>query len=287
MKNIKIFLVFLFVFQSSFIYAKTFIWKINGKNNTVYLAGSIHLLKKSDHPLSATYSNAYKDSKELVFEADIDEMKSASLQLKTLNMAMFTDGKKLRDVISKDLYKKTTDLIREKDILLPGIDIMKPWFLSMSIPLMYFVKQGYLTETGVDYHFYQKASDDRKEISFLESCEFQLNALAGNSIQEQIKMLEITISDFDKQVNTMPKMINAWKKGDSNTINNITIEMFKDLKNYQENLLYKRNRNWVTKIEALLKKKHNVMVIVGAAHIPGKKGLIDLLQKRGYKAGQM
>ena len=96
-----------------------------------------------------------------------------------------------------------------------------------------------------------------------------------------------TMKEHDDIQKEIVAIIEAWKSGDADVLDTILLKSFKDYPGVHKRLIVDRNKNWLPKIESLLGQKENVMIIVGAAHLVGKDGVIAVLKQRGYQVEQL
>jgi uncharacterized protein len=266
---------------------KSFLWKVKSDKNTVYLLGSIHLLKKENYPLNEAIEKAFTDSKILVLETDIDSAAQPDAQKLFISKAMYAEGKTLENTLSKEnleLVKKTAN-----DLGLPfeGLNRFEPWFVGVTLTMMKYVKMGNEPKYGIDMYFLNKAKQDKKQVLFLETVEYQLDRLDQMSIKDQELWLIHSIKQMDKVESQFADAVNAWAKGDDKALDASMNESMKEFPVLNERLLVERNKNWIPHIETYLKSNQNHIVVVGAAHMVGEAGVINLLRKKGYTVEQL
>lgn len=267
---------------------KSFLWKVQSTGSTVYLLGSIHFMREGVYPLNQTIENAFESSDKLVVEANINDL--GNLDLKTLADRAFY---KNDDHVEKHVSQETYLLIKKESKAL-GMPIellrmQKPWFLALSFQAMELVRLGYSPELGVDYHFLSKAQG-KKKILELESLEEQLKLLSGFSEREQehflIYTLE-TLSSMDRQVGNM---VRSWTSGDAQAMESALADALPpdpSLAPVVQKLFDERNVKMLAKIEGYLNSNGSYFVIVGAGHLVGKRGLVELLKSKGYAVEQL
>lgn len=267
---------------------KTFMWKVENANSSMYLLGSIHIAKPSLYPLNSKITSAYKNSKNLVVEVDVQKGQMA-LQMKTMQIGMFKN-KKLKDVLPSNLYTEFSKRATEIGLPMLAINKMKPWLASLSLTIFQMKKLGYDPQSGIDLHFLTLAKKDNKNILELETGEFQLNLLAGFSKKLNILNIKLMLKDWDKSKNVLAKMFNEWKVGKMKTLTDLSYkyrEKYPEMKIYYKKLLTDRNINMAKKLDKMLKTdKNSYFVVVGGGHLIGKEGVIALLRKKGYKITQ-
>ena len=266
---------------------KSFLWKVQSSRSTVYLLGSIHFLKEDVYPLNQTIESAYESSDKLVVEANINDL--GNLDLRTLSDRAFY---KNDDHVEKHVSPETYRLIKKESKAL-GMPIellrmQKPWFLALSFQAMELVRLGYSPEHGVDYHFLTRAQG-KKRILELESLEEQLSLLSGFSDREQEQFLLYTLETLSSMDRLVGNMVRAWTSGDAQAMESALADAVPpdpSLTPVVQRLFDERNVKMMSKIEGYLNSNGSYFVIVGAGHLVGKKGLVELLRSKGYVVEQ-
>jgi len=285
-----IFLIATFICAGySFSYAeKNFLWRVQSKRNTVYVLGSIHLLKKDVYPLSRVIESAFEKSNVLAVEADVSDISRLDLQ-KLMDSAFYPAG----DSLDKHVSGKTFNLIKEETaragLPMELVYNQKPWFLGLTLESVELMKSGYDPNYGIDKYFLSKV-EGRKKISELESLDYQINLLAGLNDEEQELFLLYTLNELKILVQEVDKLVDAWKSGAVEKMEStITKSLAEDRRFYTiyDKLIYKRNRNMAQKIDGYLKTNNTYFVVVGAAHLVGDRGIIQLLMDKGYSVEQL
>ena len=268
--------------------SKSFLWKVQSKTNTVYLLGSIHLFKKELYPLNEKIEEAFDQSELLAVEANITDTRQLDLQ-KLIEKAIYLDD----DTLEKHVSKETFDLIRKRaeglGLPLELINKQKPWFLGLMFTSVEFLKLGFDPNHGIDKYFLSKA-DGKKRILELESLDYQINLLSNFNDHDQELFLLLALKDANTQGQEVKELLQAWTSGDVTGLERImtkSIDEDKRLSSIYEILIYNRNKNMASKIADFLKMKETYFVIVGAGHLVGNKGIVEILKSRGYRVEQM
>jgi uncharacterized protein YbaP (TraB family) len=260
---------------------------VHGKHNTVYLLGSIHVLRKSDYPLPPAVLHAYADAKSLVMEINLAEIDSAQVQSEMLSSATLPDGKTLPDVLGARRYSHATSLAHDVGVELSTFDQFAPWFAAEAISQLQLMQLGFQPEAGVEMYFLDKAQADGKRIAGLETAHDQIALFESLSLDAQADYLVSSLEQAHDLSREVGDMVRAWQRGDTTWFAaEMATEFGKDPALYQS-LLGARNRKWIPKIEALLDDDKNYLVIVGTGHLVGRDSVIDLLQKDGIGATQL
>jgi uncharacterized protein len=262
------------------------LWEIHGRHNTIYLLGSIHVLRPSDYPLAPELLDAYSHAQSLYMEVNLQELDMQTMQVELLASATLPPGKTLPGILGKQRYDHAAALARDVGVELSNFDGFAPWFAAEAISQLQLNQLGFQPQSGVEMYFLDRAKTDRKPVAGLETVHDQIALFDGLSMDAQAEYLLSSLEeahDLPKEVDTMVK---AWNRGDTSWFERqMKSEFGRDPSLYQS-VLVARNRKWVPKIEALLKEDKNYLIIVGTGHLVGAGSVIDLLKKDGIGATQ-
>ena len=256
----------------------TLLWEISGNNlsSPSYLFGSFHLLCKDDIRFSASLLKAVKLSREIYLELKLDD---PSILLSGMMLMNMNGGKKLKDLYLPAAYKKLEDFFRDSLktplMLFPS---MKPAFLeSMLYPKMMPCK----SISGVEEELMVVAKNDKKEIKGLETMAFQAAVFDSIPYIDQAKELLHSIDSLTAWRKYFDTLINVYKSQRLQEIEKLFSRSEFGMEENQELLLNSRNRNWVNLLKTIM-KNGPIFIAVGAGHLVGEQGLIELLKKAGY-----
>jgi hypothetical protein len=262
------------------------LWELHGKHNTVYLLGSIHVLRPGDYPLAPAVLSAYADAKALLMEIDLQEIDSAQVQSEMQGSALLPEGRTLTDVLGARRYARAASLAHEVGVELPEFDRFAPWFAAEAISQLQLTQLGFQPQSGVEMYFLERARSDGKSIAGLETVHEQIALFEGLSLDAQSDYLLSSLEQAHELPREIDDMVHAWQRGDTGWFAaEMASEFGKDPALYQA-LLAARNRKWLPKIEALLNDDKNYLVIVGTGHLVGRDSVIDLLKREGVGATQ-
>jgi len=260
-----------------------FLWSIETGKNTIYLLGSLHVLKSDSFPLGKEIEEAYIDCKKIVFETDLDSINDPGFQAKVMTLGLYPDGQTLEQNVSKETYR-----LLEKKVLAAGLSIaqfdrLKPWVCALALTFVEFKRLGFDPNYGIDTRFFNKAKKDGKKIIVLETPDYQLGLFTKMGKAEQESFLRQTLKDL-KVIETMAsQMVKAWKTGNVDKLSSIIRISFKEYPDIYNRFIIQRNQRWISQIEDLMRQDENVLVIVGAGHLVGTGNILALLNKRGYR----
>lgn len=267
---------------------KNFLWQVRSDSNVVYVLGSVHILKESNYPLDAAIQKAYGQSQKLVFEIDLTKIDPHEAQTVLLTKGFYKIPDSLKDNVAHATYESALKIGQEYGFNEFTLNQFKPWSLAMTLMLMKFKQLGYDEEFGIDMHFLNRATNDQKEIIGLETFEYQIGVFEALSKETQESMLLNTIEEINKADELMNDMVIAWTAGDSSKVDELMNgELKAEFPELHQALLVKRNKEWLPKLEEFLKEDKTYLVVVGAGHLVGKEGVIELLRAKGYKIKQM
>lgn len=263
------------------------VWAIRGAHNTVYLAGSVHLLRAKDAALPAAFNRAYADADALVMEIDLDDLNPLESQGWMLEHGMFQDDSTLSETLGKPQYERVEQAGNKLGLPVEALEMMEPWLVAMTFAQLQYMKLGFDPEQGVEKQLERKAKADHKEITGLETLEEQLGLLDGMSYPDQARFLDLTLEEMDQMEGETDSLLGAWRSGNAQKLASTLSEEYRVAPALYRMLVADRNRRWMPKIEKLLKEDKDYLVVVGALHLVGSGGLLDLMKARGYEAKQM
>ncbi len=286
-KSLLFLLSFLGLFTSGFAqtnavsYQKndnTLLWEVsgNGLANPSYLFGTFHLMCKDDMFFSKNFTNALSNANTLVMEIDLSDAKNTFGAMEFLKMKNDTTLKK---ILSQNEYNRLTSFFKDSlKMSLSFFENMKPVFLqALFYPKMMSCKQSGSLEEAI----MAQAKKANKQIKGLETIELQSALLDNISYTEQAKTLMELIDDFKNQKLNFEQLLMSYKSQNAMEMSKL-IESDPELKNQKPELLDNRNINWVKQFEMLMPNA-SLFVAVGAGHLFGEMGLIQLLREKGYQ----
>ena len=139
------------------------LWELHGKHNTVYVLGSIHTLRASDYPLAPAIMDAYRDSKSLVMEIDLNEIESPTCRPKCCRARMLPEGKTLEQVVGPVRYARAQSLVRDVGLDLSMFGGFAPWFVAEAVSQLQLAQLGFDAQSGVEMFFMARARERRQE----------------------------------------------------------------------------------------------------------------------------
>jgi uncharacterized protein YbaP (TraB family) len=266
--------------------ARHSLWELHGKHNTVYLLGSIHVLRRKDYPLAPAVLAAYGNAKSVLMEVNLEEITSEQVQAEMLASAILPEGKTLPDVLGQQRYGRAALLAHEVGVELSMFDQFAPWFTAEAVSQLQLTQLGFQPESGVEMYFMERARSDGKNVAGLETVHDQISIFQNMPLDTQAAYLVSSLEQAHDLPRQVDSMVEAWQRGDMQWFENQMQSEFSQDPRLFQSVLGARNRKWVPKIEALLNDEQNYLVIVGTGHLVGSGSVIDLLKKDGIGATQ-
>lgn len=284
MKKMLLFIACCFV-QAGF--AASSVWQIKSGKNTVYLSGTIHLLRSSDYPLPAAYEQAYSASSILAFETDIEKTREPAFQQQMLQTVLLPAPQKLEDFLQPGTLKQLNTHLSENKMGIQYFSRFRPVMVAITLTVLELEKLG-INGEGVDNYFFHKARTDGKSTLALESLQQHLEYLSSMGQGQEDLMIQQTLNDINTLDSQFSAMIEFWRNGDTIRMQELFVDPMKDdFEPIYQQLLVERNNNWMPIITQMLKTTETEMVLVGAAHLLGEEGLIRQLRRSGYEITQL
>lgn len=263
------------------------LWRAQGMSNSVYLLGSIHLLRPQDHPLPTVIDFAYEDAEVLIMELDMDDLDAAATQLLFNERGVLRDGTTLRDLMGEESYAIAARAAEANQIPIDMLAKSEPWLAAITVEMMILYRSGFNPMLGVEMQMTSRAVEDGKPIEGLERIDEQLAFLDGLSLQAQRDMLIQTLEDSASMADSINDMVRAWRFGDTQTLESELLDSLAEHRELHETIVKNRNVRWASQIRELLDDTDDYLVIVGALHLVGEEGVPNLLENGGVKIVQL
>jgi uncharacterized protein len=265
---------------------KSFLWQVRSPQNTVHVLGSIHFLKKESYPLKTIIEETFNTSKKLILEIDLRSASPDKVRQLTLQKGVSPDALPLDQRVSKDTYTIVSKRAAEAGIDVRALHPFKPWVVAMTLASLKLQKLGFDPSYGIDRYLAGRAEQTDKPIEGLETAEFQIDLFDRLSPRQQELFLRQTLLEIDQLEKSTDKIVQAWRSGDSKAVETLILKGMHEYPEVKKVIIDDRNRRWLPHIEKLLAQADKALVVVGAAHLVGKDGVIELLKDRGYTVEQ-
>lgn len=269
------------------------------KGNVIWLLGSIHVGRDDYYPLPDYVMDAFEGSDALAVEADIISFETDQVaQTQALMMMMYTDGTKIADHISDELYEEAVALMTEYGQYNILLDYFMPITWYQTINSLSVVEAGGNVSLGIDRYFLNYAKETDMKVLEVESAEFQYGMMADFSEELQILMLQSTVDnfyEFDEMRTDLKELMDLWQSGNEAAFAEYLAQSSDIPEGYQnyENLdalleeynnamIVERNQSMTEYAIDALESGEEIFICVGAAHVVGEDAMADNLRELGY-----
>lgn len=265
--------------------AEALFWKVESETATVYLLGSIHLASNDFYPFPYHIENAFNESDYLVVEVDLAAIDQQEIVQLITRHGHLTDGQTLGTIMTESTYDAVKNEFAEFGINMQQFERMKPWVVAITLSQLQMMKFGYRPEYGVDLYFLSDARND-KEIIELETGAEQISIFSDLSMELQILLLKDFLYDLTLPRDRIHELFDAYKRRDAGWIRDFifeSVEKHPELQPLYEKLLDDRNVKMAEKIDTFLRNEGAYFVVVGAGHLFGNSGIVELLRQKGFE----
>jgi uncharacterized protein YbaP (TraB family) len=262
---------------------KSLFWEIKRDDlkTPSYLYGTIHIIPKDSFFLTPAVEEKLASTQQLVLEIPLDL--NITTMLSSAMGMMMPSGKSLKSLYSDDDYQRISSFMKDSlSTPLPFYQMFKPIFISQHISSNYCNTSA---QESYEMYFSQLFKKAKKPISGLETIEAQMKYLDEMTLEEQAQGLLQTIENPGEACSQYAEMVSVYRQQDLNKLMEMMGES-EEVGDHLDKLLDERNQNWISQIEALVAKE-SVFIAVGAGHLPGPKGVIELLRKQGYQVNPL
>jgi uncharacterized protein YbaP (TraB family) len=259
------------------------LWRVHGDRGTVTLLGSVHVLPPNVEWQTPEVKRAVNRADVFVFEVPINVDTVNRITALVGERGTLPQGQSLRKMLPAD---SQADLYKAAAIAqLPeaALDNKRPWLASLMLVSARLKQDKQQFALGADSIIAQQATNEKKELRYLETADQQLALIAPSDPTVELQALEEELKSFATEDADIAAITEAWEKGDTAALEAVTSKEFEGHPEARAAFFTNRNRNWVKQIEAMLHKRETFFITVGAGHLVGKGGVPNLLRAAGYK----
>jgi len=259
------------------------LWKIsgNGLEEVSYLFGTIHIINESDFFYPNGTLSAMGNTEKVVFEIDMDEMGDMTQAMSMMQKAFMDNGKTLKDLMTPEDYDLVNAHFKRIGLPLFFLERIKPMFLTV------FGSGDFSPEDlqsgkikSYEMEFAKEAKERGLQTGGLESIDFQIGIFDKIPYEDQADMLVESIKSADTGSDQFREMTEIYKRQDINAMQTM-MKSDETIEEYEDVLLVQRNQNWIP-IMATMMNEMPTFFAVGAGHLGGEMGVIQLLRNEGF-----
>lgn len=258
------------------------LWVVRDKDTTIYLFGTIHVLKPGLTWFDEAVKKAFDRSGTLVLE--MVEPDQETQQRVVMAKAFDAAGPTLVEKLPADKRAPFLAAIAENKLPMASFERMQPWFAAISLSVLPVQKLGYDSSNGPEGVLTSAAKAQKKQVMGLESFEGQMSIFDSLSQPAQIALLTSTVDELPEAGTTMNRMVENWSKGDPAGLAETMNKDMKDSPEVKKALLVDRNVKWAAWIAERMRTPGRVFIAVGAGHLAGADSVQEKLRKYRLRA---
>ncbi len=263
--------------------AQPAIWAVKDADSTIYMLGTVHLLKPDTAWKSEKLERAMQEAQELWLELPTtDPAALAGEMMSLISKYGLSPGNPLSNDLSPEEMKTLDEAGQLAGLTGLQLNIFRPWFAALTIASAAVTHAGFDPASGVDGKI--EAAFKARGIApkGFETPEQQIQVFANLSREDELAFLRSTIDEYKKAETELDKLVDAWATADIAKLETVFIDQMTSVSPaLGAALLTNRNANWVIKIEDMLKGKGVILIAVGAGHLIGEDSVIAMLKAKG------
>lgn len=266
------------------------LWEVRDGDNSVYLLGTFHLLRRTDYPLDPLVYQALADADMVLFELAPEALADPTLGLRMAQAGIRGDGRTLQQSLDPPTWTAVVALARRAGIAVEALQHMEPWFAALSLSLHEMTAAGLDPALGLDKHLAQRAARDGKRSAGLERPEQQIALFDGMPARLQLAQLRDVVAR-QAEIRAEVEWLHAqWRDGDVDALYwGMAAAMKARDPDFYARINTERNAAWTATIRAALDAPgdEDVLVAVGSLHMLGAEGLVQRLAAAGYRVRRL
>ena len=255
----------------------TLLYEVSGNDLAVpsYVFGTIHLMCPDDIQISEAVKEKVVASEQLVLEIDFGK---PNIVQEMQQKVMLPEGKTLKDIMSAEDYATLSTFFQ--DSLMTPISAVER-FSPVALYSMLAMQMLHCQPGSYEMSLIQLAKAEQKEIAGLETIDEQMAAFNKISEEGQVDLLTEAIDDYDQALSEFQQLLDAYQAQDVDKLYEVSLESMDEIEGMEQYLLIDRNVAWLPTMESSMKEQ-STFFAVGAGHLGGKRGLLELLEEQGY-----
>jgi uncharacterized protein YbaP (TraB family) len=266
--------------------AQPAMWAVKDADSTIYLFGTVHLLKPETQWKTPKLEAAIKEAEQLWLELPTTNAEQLAPQMMPLITQFgLAPATPLSSNLTADEMKTLDEAAKLAGMTGAQLDIFRPWFAALTISTSAMVRAGYDPASGVDSKIEAAFGERSVKPNGLETPESQIKVFASMERDEELAYLRETMEDYENAATMLDGMVDQWSRGDIAAMEQLFVTEMRDASpDLYAALLPNRNANWVGQIEEMLKGKGTIFIAVGAGHLIGEDSVQAMLKAKGIES---
>ena len=257
------------------------LWVVKDADSTVYLFGTVHLLRPGTAWGSDKVDAAFASASDIWVEIANQDDQAAVMPV--IQQHGVDPTRPLSSILSAEDFAAFDKVAQANGATGAALDAYRPWLAAFMISMSPATNAGYRSEAGVDKTLMDRARAEGKALHGFETADIQVRLIAGMSEEAQIAYLNHYVRNGDGVVANLDQTVAAWLKGDAAEVGRLNRLSTRDIhEDIHRAALIVRNADWTDQIETMMKGSGTAFVAVGAAHLADQDSVIDMLKARGF-----
>ncbi|MBM4218470.1 MAG: TraB/GumN family protein [Gammaproteobacteria bacterium] len=262
--------------------AEPALWRVSADGRTVWLFGSVHLLPAGGFTVDGALEDAFRAADRVCMEIDNDAVDQATQAAVTLGRAVDPEGRDLFELLGPEAGRVRA-AAEDAGVPIDALAMFEPWFAGITVSVLALQSHGYDMQHGVEQVIQAAAREAGKSGCGLETLDGQLAMLDTLSPELQAEILLQELAEAENIDAQVGPMVDAWRAGDLAGLEDSLAEDFAKYPELAEILIYRRNERWAGQVDDMMEGDEDVLLVVGAMHLVGERGLPALLAARGHR----
>jgi uncharacterized protein YbaP (TraB family) len=267
-------------------YGEPPVWTVADEDTTVYLFGTVHILKPETEWQTESLIGALSAADVIYFEADVTSPEATANMARLVpQLGLLPPGEKLSDLLSPEELKEVEEAAGLIGLPVAALEPMKPWLATVQMSVLALQQQGYSPDSGVEITLTGLAKQQGKTFRYLESAEEQLGFFANLPMPDQVDFLVVSSIQIEDEPHMLDALVTEWAEGDVDDLAHLMSEPdAMGSEAVYDNLIVTRNANWTEEIKTLMDEEAgSFFIAVGAAHLAGEDSVVSMLRADGYE----
>ncbi len=264
-----------------------FLWEVRKGKQVAYLLGTIHVGRPEFYPLPPSRLAQLRRADAFVLEADVSD--AARAVSATQKYALYPEGAPgLEKRLTPELWQRVEAVLARNQLDVAPMMRMKPWMLGNVLALFEAAQAGYMPALSVEAYLMRVAKAERKPILEFEGIEQQFELFEKAPWATQVSFLEEALKAVETRGarRELNRIVQAWETADRASLERLLSEMRTQSSAGSrftvDTILFGRHPRMVRKIETMMADGKTYVFAVGALHLVGSQGVVEMLRARGY-----
>ena len=259
------------------------LWSVSDEDTTIYLLGTVHLLRPETDWFRPYIAEALASSDEVVTEVFASEVEAAGPV--AMQKAMLPEGTTLRGLMSDEDRAQYEATLTALGVPVETFDPFEPWFVAINLQIAPLMAAGFDPMAGVETQIDARAPAAATR-SALETAAFQIEMFGSLPMESQLEYLDYNIENFAESVTGLDALVGEWIEGDDDGVYTLLVPGLVN-ETIAKAVLADRNANWAQWIEERLDRPGTVFIAVGAGHLVGDYSVQAQLGSLGLTAERL